>query len=105
MYDQVENLDKTSQFRFTPPTHTILAFNQALAEFWAEGGVEGRAARYKANKAILKAELTAMGFRQLVPEEHASYIITTYLCPPHPNFDFKQFYSRLSDKGSSIIKV
>ena len=45
MYDQVENLDKTSQFRFTPPTHTILAFKQALAEFWKEGGVEGRANR------------------------------------------------------------
>ena len=45
LYDQVENLDKTSQFRFTPPTHTILAFKQALAEFWKEGGVEGRANR------------------------------------------------------------
>ena len=47
LYDQVDNLDKTSQFRFTPPTHTILAFKQALNEFWKEGGVEGRAARYK----------------------------------------------------------
>ena len=46
LYDQVDNLDKTSQFRFTPPTHTILAFKQALNEFWKEGGVEGRAARY-----------------------------------------------------------
>ena len=45
LYDQVENLDKTSQFRFTPPTHTILAFKQALNEFWKEGGVEGRANR------------------------------------------------------------
>ena len=45
LYDQVDNLDKTSQFRFTPPTHTILAFKQALTEFWKEGGVEGRANR------------------------------------------------------------
>jgi 2-aminoethylphosphonate-pyruvate transaminase len=46
LVDQVEVLDKTSQFRFTPPTHTLLAFRQALAEFWKEGGTEGRAKRY-----------------------------------------------------------
>jgi 2-aminoethylphosphonate-pyruvate transaminase len=45
LFDQVEVLDKTGQFRFTPPTHTILAFKQALDEFWREGGVEGRSKR------------------------------------------------------------
>ena len=134
LYDQVDNLDKTSQFRFTPPTHTILAFKQALTEFWKEGGVEGRAARYtfmqfssncvmiisiptilcnnnknvftyfryKANRAILREELNKLGFKQLVPEKNAGYIITSYLCPKHPNFSFKQFYSKLSDKGICI---
>ena len=102
LYDQVENLDKTSQFRFTPPTHTILAFKQALDEFWKEGGVEGRAKRYKANRAILKKELNAMGFQQLVPEQFAGYIITSYICPPNPNFDFKTFYTKLSEKGITI---
>lgn len=102
LYDQVENLDKTSQFRFTPPTHTILAFKQALAEFWKEGGVEGRANRYKANRAIMREQLNKLGFKQLVPEEHAGYIITSYICPNHPNFSFKQFYSKLSDKDQVI---
>ena len=55
--------------------------------------------RYKANRAILREKLNKLGFKQLVPEEHAGYIITSYLCPTHPNFDFKQFYSKLSDKG------
>ena len=27
------------QFRYTPPTHVLLAFAQALVEFKAEGGV------------------------------------------------------------------
>jgi 2-aminoethylphosphonate-pyruvate transaminase len=45
LFDQVDVLDKTGQFRFTPPTHTILAFKQALDEFWREGGVEGRSKR------------------------------------------------------------
>ena len=55
--------------------------------------------RYKANRAILREQLNKLGFKQLVPEENAGYIITSYLCPKHPNFSFKQFYSKLSDKG------
>lgn len=45
LYDQVTQLDKTSQFRFTPPTHAMLAFKQALVEYEAEGGLEGRSKR------------------------------------------------------------
>ena len=58
--------------------------------------------RYKANRAILREELNKLGFKQLVPEKNAGYIITSYLCPQHPNFSFKQFYSKLSDKGICI---
>merc|ERR1712179_591237 len=57
LVDQVKNLDATRQFRFTPPTHTLLAFKQALQEFWQEGGVEGRSKRYQENRNILKTEL------------------------------------------------
>ena len=45
LFDQADVLDKTGQFRFTPPTHAILAFKQALDEFWRDGGVEGRCDR------------------------------------------------------------
>ena len=101
LVDQVENLDKTGQFRFTPPTHTILAFSKALDEFWAEGGLEGRARRYTENRNILKEALGKMGFKELVPDAHAGYIITSYICPNDANFDFKKFYSLLSDQGIS----
>lgn len=94
----MENLDKTGQFRFTPPTHTLLAFKKAVEEFWQEGGVEGRASRYMENRRILKQALDSMGFKQLVADEHAGYIITSYLCPK--NFDFKQFYDLLSEAGT-----
>lgn len=46
VYDQYDNLEKTNQFRFTPPTHVMLAFRQALEEFEKEGGVVARGARY-----------------------------------------------------------
>ena len=97
--DQVENLDKTGQFRFTPPTHTILSFAQALNEFWMEGGLKGRAQRYEENRKILKDALGRMGFKELVPDSHSGYIITSYLCHNDANFDFKKFYSLLSNLG------
>lgn len=43
--DQYEGLEKTGQFRFTPPTHSMLAFRKALKELDEEGGVVGRAER------------------------------------------------------------
>ncbi|HEY2082256.1 MAG TPA: 2-aminoethylphosphonate--pyruvate transaminase, partial [Verrucomicrobiae bacterium] len=40
--DQLRSFEKNGQFRFTPPTHSLLAFEQALKEFAQEGGVAGR---------------------------------------------------------------
>ena len=42
LYEQKEGLDKNGQFRFTPPTHTMLAFRKALEEFKDQGGLRGR---------------------------------------------------------------
>ena len=46
IYEQYDNLEKTDQFRFTPPTHAMLAFKKALEELEEEGNVAGRSARY-----------------------------------------------------------
>ncbi|MCB1154275.1 2-aminoethylphosphonate--pyruvate transaminase, partial [bacterium] len=59
---QYKGLESNGQFRFTPPTHAILAFHQALLELEEEGGVAGRGARYRANHEIIAAGMTAMGF-------------------------------------------
>ena len=95
-------MEKIGQFRSTPPTHTFLAFKQALLEFWAEGGVEGRAKRYNENREILKAGMAKMGFREFVPEEFAGYIITSYLTPNELLADFNQFHEKLSEKGKGF---
>ena len=99
---QWKGLEETGQFRFTPPTHAILAFRQALRELDDEGGVAGRANRYAANHAALLRGMRRMGFREYVPTESQSHIITTFLHPEDPNFEFKKFYQRLSDKGMVI---
>jgi hypothetical protein len=40
-----------------------------------------------------------LGFKELVPEQHASHIITTYLLPDDPNFSFEGFYTKLAERG------
>jgi 2-aminoethylphosphonate-pyruvate transaminase len=99
---QWKGLESDGQFRFTPPTHALLAFWQALQELEAEGGVAGRAARFAANQRVLMGGMTALGFDVYLAPEHQSSIITSFLFPAHPRFDFKQFYRRLSEQGFVI---
>ncbi|MFT5470502.1 MAG: 2-aminoethylphosphonate-pyruvate transaminase [Verrucomicrobiales bacterium] len=99
---QWEGLEKSGQFRFTPPTHVLLALRQALSELDSEGGVAGRAKRYAANHAALLRGMRRMGFREYVPAESQSHIITTFLFPEDPNFEFEAFYQGLSAKGMVI---
>ena len=99
---QWRGFEKNGQFRFTPPTHSILAFAQALVELEAEGGVEGRAARYRENHAVLTGGMRELGFQSYLAAEVQSYIITSFYYPADANFTFADFYRRLSDKGFII---
>ena len=95
---QFLRLEKDGQFRFTPPTHSLLAYHQALLELEAEGGVEGRAARYQANYETLISGMRAIGFDEYIRPEDQGYIITSFPYPDHPNFNFEEFYRRLNDQ-------
>ncbi|MFT5129277.1 MAG: 2-aminoethylphosphonate-pyruvate transaminase [Rhodothermales bacterium] len=99
---QWQGLEDSGQFRFTPPTHAILALRQALLELDDEGGVAGRANRYAASHAALLHGMRRLGFREYVPTESQSHIITTFLYPEDPSFEFRTFYQRLADKGMVI---
>jgi len=98
---QWRGLESNGQFRFTPPTHTLLAFAQALRELADEGGITARAARYRANHDACVAGMRAMGFSEYVPEELQGHIISSFLYPTD-DFDFDEFYDRLNDKGFVI---
>jgi 2-aminoethylphosphonate-pyruvate transaminase len=102
LHAQWAGLESDGQFRFTPPTHALLAFHQALLELEAEGGVAGRAARYARNHATLVAGMREMGFELYLANEDQSYIITTYRYPANPEFRFDTFYEQLSDLGFLI---
>lgn len=99
---QWKGLEANGQFRFTPPTHALLAFDQALKEHVAEGGVEGRLARYTHNFNTLKTEMAAMGFHPYLDEDKQGVIITTFLFPDDPAFDFPTFYNKLQALGLVI---
>ena len=102
LYDQWRAMQGNGQWRFTPPTHVLLAFAQALDEFDREGGVEGRGARYRQNCDILVAGMRAMGFKTLLPERLQAPIIVTFHTPKNPKFRFDDFYDHLREQGYVI---
>jgi 2-aminoethylphosphonate-pyruvate transaminase len=101
LYDQWSYMERTGQFRFTPPTHVLLAFRQALRELEEEGGVDARAQRYRANHRTLVDGMQRLGFEVYVPPEHQSHIITAFRYP-EPGFSFGDFYARLHARGYII---
>ncbi len=102
LYDQWVSMEQNGQWRFTPPTHCILAFDRALEEFKAEGGVAGRGARYARNCRILIEGMRALGFRTLLPDALQAPVIVTFHKPVDPKFDFEAFYDRLRRSGYVI---
>jgi len=102
LFAQWQGLESNGQFRFTPPTHSILAFYQALQELEMEGGIAGRQERYQSNYQIAITEMTNMGFKPYVEEKSRGYIITSFYYPDHPNFNFPDFYQYLHEKGFVI---
>lgn len=102
LLSQWKGFEKNGQFRYTPPTHALLAFAQALIELEQEGGVPAREARYRRNHATLLAGMTALGFRPYLPPDVQSPLITSFHYPADPRFTFEVFYRALSDRGFII---
>lgn len=102
LYEQWTYTEKSGQWRFTPPTHVIAAFAQALDEHQREGGVAGRFARYNANCQRLVSGMRALGFETFLPDELQAPIIVTFKSPADVCFDFEKFYARLRDAGYVI---
>lgn len=99
LYAQYETMERDGgKWRFTSPTHTVLAFAQALRELVEEGGIEARHARYAANNALLIERMTDMGF-MLYLKEHQGPIITTFCHPEDVSFTFKEMYDYVKARG------
>ena len=102
LFDQWQAMEGNGQWRFTPPTHVMAAFRQALIEHETEGGVAGRYRRYAANCKILIEGMQKLGFKPLLPVGSQAPIIVTFHMPADECFDFKVFYDRLAARGYVI---
>ncbi len=102
LHEQCRYMDSSGQWRFTPPTHVLAAFDQALREHADEGGVDGRGARYQANCERLLRGMRELGFQSLLPAALQAPIITTYYQPADPRFEFESFYDKLAARGYVI---
>lgn len=95
-------MEKTGQWRFTPPTHAVAAFLEALKAHEAEGGVAGRGARYARNRDVMVAGMRELGFETLLDARWLSPIIVTFFCPADPAFEFGRFYDLMKARGFVI---
>lgn len=102
LYAQWSAMEKTGQWRYTPPTHVVAAFIEALKAHEAEGGVAARGARYAHNRDVLVAGMRKIGFETLLDARWLSPIIVTFFSPADPAFDFAQFYELMKRQGYII---
>lgn len=102
LYDQYQTMDKDGKWRFTSPTHTVLAFRQALRELEDEGGVENRAKRYRENNNLLNSEMERLGFKLYLDKNVQGPIISTFLYPEDLEIDFKDMYEFIKKRGYII---
>jgi len=102
LYDQWQAMEANNQWRFTPPTHVIAAFDKALDLYEAEGGLAGRGTRYRNNCRILVEGMRDMGFKTLLQDHLQAPIIVTFHMPAAPKFDFETFYAKLKEKDYVI---
>jgi 2-aminoethylphosphonate-pyruvate transaminase len=102
VHAQWAHMNKTGQWRYTPPTHVVAAFLEALRQHEAEGGVAGRGARYTRNRDVMVAGVRELGFETLLKDRWLSPIIVTFFCPAHPDFAFDRFYELMKEKGFII---
>ncbi|MCA9580449.1 MAG: 2-aminoethylphosphonate--pyruvate transaminase [Myxococcales bacterium] len=100
--DQFRFFTKNNQMRFTPPVQVLYALHQAIFELEAEGGVEGRHRRYMACFDVLDAGMRDLGFERLLPEAHLSRILTAYLEPEDPKYDYERMHDLLWDRRFTI---
>lgn len=99
LYDQWAYMRKTTQWRFTPPTHVVAALDEAVTQYLDEGGLQARGARYARNTEALIEGLAAIGVRSFLPPGIQAPIIVTFHAPAHPNYEFKRFYAEVKKRG------
>jgi 2-aminoethylphosphonate-pyruvate transaminase len=99
LHDQYTYMERTGQWRFTPPTHVMVALAEAIAQFEEEGGQPARLARYTENYHTLIHGMSRLGFMPFLDPAVQAPIIVTFHAPGDPRYDFKAFYASARERG------
>jgi 2-aminoethylphosphonate-pyruvate transaminase len=99
LHDQHTYMEKTGQWRFTPPTHVVVALAEAVAQFEEEGGQPARLARYSDNYRTLIDGMSRLGFMPFLDPAVQAPIIVTFHAPADSRYDFKTFYNFAREHG------
>ena len=99
LLDQWQYMQKTGQWRFTPPTHVVAALRAAIDQYQAQGAQPARLARYTRNYTALVSGMRKLGLETFLPDSLQTPIIVTFHAPPDPRYDFTVFYNRVRDRG------
>ena len=99
LHDQHAYMERTGQWRFTPPTHVLVALSEAITQFEEEGGLPARLARYTSNYRTLVNGMAALGFKPFLQPEVQAPIIVTFHAPAHPAYEFRRFYEAAKARG------
>ena len=99
LYDQWAYMQKTTQWRYTPPTHVVAAFDAAITQYLEEGGLAARGARYAHNCRTLIEGMARLGLKSFLPAAIQAPIIVTFYAPDHPRYAFKSFYNAVKAHG------
>lgn len=102
LYEQWKDMDKDGKWRFTSPTHVVLAFSKAIDELIEEGGIAERSKRYYENNRLLIEKMKAMGFATYINSSNQGPIITTFFYPVNTIFKFDEFYKYIKERGYAI---
>jgi 2-aminoethylphosphonate-pyruvate transaminase len=99
LYDQWVYMQQSTQWRFTPPTHVVAAFDSAITQYLEEGGLPARGARYAQNCRTLLEGMARLGVKSFLPAAIQAPIIVTFYAPDTPRYAFKSFYDAVKAQG------
>jgi 2-aminoethylphosphonate-pyruvate transaminase len=99
LYDQWVYMNKTTQWRYTPPTHVVAALDAALTQYFEEGGLAARGGAYARNCRQLVDGLAQLGLKSFLPAAIQAPIIVTFHAPVDARYEFKAFYNAVKERG------
>ena len=76
---QWQEFENSGQWRFTPPTHVLLALKTAIHEFENSGGSEARLAKYQIFSDFLVKELAAIDIHPVINDNYRTSIVITFI--------------------------